>query len=188
MEKSNLFYVDERRGALPAYAFDLDHTGEPQRSKGARPVVLHISRKRKDRRVNRRFIATQGAFAVLRSKSSIVSDISKMNMGDIAFAVMRLNPAKLGQIMNISRGGLVFQYAQAAQGSEKPSRLDILLADCRFYLDGLQFEMVTDVSSPSEYEFDSVKTRQVAVKFKNLTAKHRKRLNHFLRNHTKYNP
>ena len=107
-----------------------------------------------------------------------------MNMGDIAFAVMRLKPARLGQIINISMGGLVFQYAQGAQGSAKPRCLDILLADCRFYLDGLKFELIDNVSSPGESEFDSVKTRLISVKFKNLTAQQKKQLNHFIMDHT----
>ncbi len=105
-------------------------------------------------------------------------------MGDIAFAVMRSHPAKIGQIVNISMGGLVFQYAQEAQGSAKPSCLDILLADCRYYLDNLTFEMVADVPSSCEFEFDSVKTGLISVKFKNLTAVQKKQLTHFLKNHT----
>ena len=106
-----------------------------------------------------------------------------MTMGDIAFAVMRCAPAKMGQIVNISMGGLVFQYAQEAQGSAKPSCLDILLADCRYYLDNLNFEMIVDVPAPDESEFDSVKTGLIAVKFKNLTVTQKQQLNHFLKNH-----
>jgi hypothetical protein len=184
MEKSNVFYVDRKQGAFPSYAFDLDFTRKPERRKIPPPAVLHISKKRKDRRFHRRYTAVKGAFALLRSKSSIISDISKMNMGDIAFAVMRSSPAKIGQIINISMGGLVFQYAQEAQGSAKPSHLDILLADDRFYLDGLKFKRVTDVSFPGEYEFDSVKTRLISVKFKNLTAQQKKQLNRFLSDFT----
>ena len=187
MEKNNFIYVDRRSGALPAYAFDLDY----DQPAGARPVspptILHIPRKRADRRIHRRYRASKGAFALLRSRKAILTDIQKMNMGDIAFAVMRSQPAKIGQIVNISMGGLVFQYAQEAQGSAKPSCLDILLADCRYYLDGLDFEMVADIPSPDDTDFDSVKTGLISVKFKNLNARQKRQLRHFLKNHTRIN-
>jgi len=184
MEKNNFIYANGRQGAFPSYAFKLDYKQTPEKIKVSSPAVLHISKKRTDRRLYRRYPAAQGAFALLRSESAIITDIHKMTMGDIAFAVMRSNPAKIGQIVNISRGGLVFQYAQEAQGSAKPSCLDILLADCRYYLDNLYFEMVTDVPSPDEFEFDSVKTGLISVKFKTLTAVQKKQLTHFLKNHT----
>lgn len=184
MEKSNLFYADGSKGAFPSYAYRVDYKNKPDRRKRASAAVLHISKRKRDRRVHRRYPAAQGAFALLRSRTAGIGDINSMTMGDIAFAVMRSNPAKMGQIMNISMGGLVFQYAQETQGVAKPSCLDILLADCRYYLDSLNFEMVADVSSPGEFEYDSVKTSLISVKFKNLTALQKKQLNHFLKHHT----
>ena len=184
MEKNNVIYANGRQGAFPPYAFKLDYRQTIEKPKVVSPAVLHISKKRAHRRICRRYPAAQGAFALIRSASAIITDIHKMTMGDIAFAVMRSKPAKIGQIVNISMGGLVFQYAQEAQGSAKPSCLDILLADCRYYLDNLNFEMVADVPSPGEFEFDSVKTGLISVKFKNLTAVQKKQLTHFIKNHT----
>jgi len=187
MEKNNFIYANGRPGTFPPYAFKLDYKKTPEKRKVSSPTVLHISKKRDDRRIYRRYPAASGAFALLRSEAAIITNIHKMTMGDIAFAVMRSNPAKSGQIVNISMGGLMFQYAQEAQGSAKPSCLDILLADCRYYLDSLKFEMVADVPSPGEFEFNSVKTGLLSVKFKDLTVFQKKQLNHFLKNHTNSN-
>ena len=184
MEKNNLIYANGGPGGFPSYAFKLDVKRTPQARPAEPPTVLHISNKRTDRRQHRRYPAASGAFALLRSEKAIITDIEKMTMGDIAFAVMRCAPARMGQIVNISMGGLVFQYAQEAQGSAKPSCLDILLADCRYYLDNLNFEMIVDVPAPDESEFDTVKTGLIAVKFKNLTVTQRQQLSHFLKNHT----
>jgi len=184
MEKSNFSYVEGRQGVIPSYAIKLGYSRKPETIKVPSPAVLHISSKRTDRRSYRRYAAAEGAFALLRSRAQIITDINNMSMGDIAFAVMRSNPAKMGQIVNISMGGLVFQYALDVQGSVKPSCLDILLADCRFYLDSLNFEMVADVSSPGEFEFETVKTGLISVKFKDLTARQKKQLSHFLKHHT----
>lgn len=185
MGKSNLFDVGGRAEAFPSYAFKLDYNRKSARRKVSSPAVLHITKKRTDRRRHRRYPAVRGAFALLRSDTQVMTDIDKMTMGDIAFAVIRSNPAKIGQIINISMGGLVFQYAQEAQGSAKPSCLDILLADSRYYLDDLKFELVADVDAPDEFEFDSVKTGQISVRFKNLTTRQKKQLSHFLKNHTR---
>ena len=184
MEKSNFSYMEGRQGTFPSYAFKLDYRRKPKTVKVPSPAVLHISKKRSDRRSYQRYPAAEGAFALLRSQTQIITDINSMSMGDIAFAVMRSNPAKMGQIVNISMGGLVFQYALDAQGSVKPSCLDILLADCRYYLDSLDFELIADVSSPGEFEFESVRTGLISVKFKDLTAHQKMQLSHFLKHHT----
>jgi hypothetical protein len=184
MENNNVFYANGRQGAFPSFAFKIDHKQKPERRKTASPAVLHISKKKRDRRIHRRYPAAPGAFALLRSQPASIGDIHNMTMGGIAFAVMRSNPAKIGQIINISMGGLVFHYAQDAQGTGKASCLDILLADCRYYLDSLNFEMIADVSSPGEFEFDSIKTRLVSVRFKDLTVLQKKQIDHFLKHHT----
>lgn len=184
MEKSNFSYTEGHKGAFPSYAIKLGYGRNPETVKVPTPAVLHISSKRTDRRIYRRYPAAKGAFALLRSRAQIITDINNLSMGDIAFAVMRSNPAKMGQIVNISMGGLVFQYALDAQGSVKPSCLDILLADCRYYLDSLNFEMVADVSSPGEFEFETVRTGLISVKFKDLTARQKRQLSHFLKHHT----
>lgn len=189
MEKSSFVYAKEgRRVYHPAYAFELDDYRKPESGKASSTAILQLSKKLSDRRVHRRYPAVRGAFALLRSQARMIADITKMTMGDIAFAVMRSNPAKIGQIFNISMGGLVFQYAQEAQGSAKPSCLDILLADSRYYLDDVKFELVADVPSPDEFEFDSVKTGLISVKFKNLTALQKKQLHDFIKNHTRTTP
>lgn len=187
MEKNNFIHANGRPATFPSYAFKLDHKQPSAKRKVSAPTVLHISKKRTDRRIYRRYPAVDGAFALLRSEAAIIDNIHKMTMGDIAFVVMRYHHAKIGQIVNISMGGLVFQYAQEAQGSAEPSCLDVLLADCRYYLHNLNFEMVADVLSPGEFEFNSVKTGLISVKFKDLTAVQKKQLNHFLKNHTNRN-
>ncbi len=189
MEKRNIRQAKENQGTFPAYAFDLDDTRRSLKRTLQTPAVLHVSRNRTagkhaDRRGHQRYAAANGAFALVRSAAAAISGINKMNIGEIAFAVMRLNPDRLGQIINVSMGGLLFQYTQATRTAGKPSRLDILLADRRFYLDSLKFEMVTDDACPAECGFDSVKTRLFSVRFKDLTAQQKQQLNHFLQNYT----
>jgi hypothetical protein len=55
-------------------------------------------------------------------------------MGEIACDVFRSKPIKLGRINNISMGGLVFRYIDSLAQSEESPVLDILSADCGFYL------------------------------------------------------
>jgi len=184
MEKRSFDYADRRRAAFSSYTFELDEDRPPAGARVSSPALLHLPPKRIDRRAHRRYPAARGAFALLRARPGIITDINAMTMGDIAFAVLRAQPAKIGQIVNISLGGLVFQYAPDARGSVKPSCLDILLADRRYYLDNLQFELVADIPAAEEFDFESVSTGLISVKFKKLTAEQMRQLKHFLKNHT----
>jgi hypothetical protein len=56
-----------------------------------------------ERRIGRRYRVQPGTFAVLRSTSIELSKIKDMSMGEIAFAVIKSKPIKMGQIINISR-------------------------------------------------------------------------------------
>ncbi|MGD8944884.1 MAG: hypothetical protein PVJ37_16580, partial [Desulfobacterales bacterium] len=61
-----------------------------------------------ERRHHQRYGVRPGTFAVLRSTSIELSKIKDMSMGEIAFAVIKSKPIKMGRIINISTDGLAF--------------------------------------------------------------------------------
>jgi len=74
---------------------------------------LTISEKTKlseDRRKHKRFMAVEGAFALIRAASSELGPIETMSRGEIAIAIFKSKPIRMGQIINISRSGLSFRY------------------------------------------------------------------------------
>ena len=61
--------------------------------------------------------------------------------------------------------------------------LDILLADCGFYLADIPFKVITDFEIPDDILGDSVVMRQVRLQFQKLNANLEAKLNDFILNH-----
>jgi hypothetical protein len=110
-------------------------------------------------------------------------NIHGKSMGCIACAVFNAKPAKLGKIDNISRGGLMFHHADSKEHLSQALVLDILLADCGFYLANIPFKTITDVVIPDEVFSDAVEMRQVRLQFQQLNAIQQARLKYFIMNH-----
>ena len=136
-----------------------------------------------DRRTCKRFQAKVHAFALIRPVSSQPICLIDRSMGEIACGVFRLKPIKLGRINNISMGGLVFRYIESQAQSNESSVLDILLADCGFYLGNLSFTTISDIELRKDAPIDSIKMKQLRVQFKKITPDQKIQLDYFIRNH-----
>ena len=101
-------------------------------------------KKKIDSRQDIRFQLNENAFALIRSIHTGPLKIYGKSMGCIACAVFNAKPAKLGEIDNLSMGGLMFHHVDSTTQLSKSLVLDILLADCGFYLANMQFKTITD--------------------------------------------
>jgi hypothetical protein len=98
-----------------------------------------------------------------------------------AFAALGPDYIKVGQIINISMGGLAFRYL----GSEQPSNaseLDIFLAGRAFYLYKLPFATVWDLVT-GEKPFNSIKMKVCGLKFGELTQSQISELQYFIQDY-----
>jgi hypothetical protein len=84
-----------------------------------------------------------------------------------AFAALGPDYIKVGQIINISMGGLVFRYHNS-KGPSNASELDIFLAGRAFYLYKLPFETVWD-SLTDKKPCSCINMKQCGLQFGNLT-------------------
>ena len=141
--------------------------------------------KKVERRKHKRFSANDGTFAVVRSSDAPLHRIKKMSMGEIACAVYRSKPAKVGQIINLSQGGLSFSYIDRNESSSNAFEMDIIAADNSFYLDKLTFKTIMDVETSEEPSFSPITVKRQGVQFVGLTFKQLSKLEHFLRHHTR---
>jgi hypothetical protein len=114
-----------------------------------------------ERRQQKRFKAQEGAFAALVAQES-----------------------RLGQIKDISIGGLSFRYIDSNEKLENADELKIILGDQGLYLDHLPFKKISDIEIKSEFSFSSVKMRQIGLEFGELTPGQQDRLNRFIQHHT----
>jgi hypothetical protein len=136
-----------------------------------------------ERRTRKRFQVKVHAFALIRSASSQPICLIDRSMGEIACGVFRLKPIKLGRINNISMGGLVFRYIESQAQSNESSVLDILFADCGFYLGNVSFKTISYIELSEAVPIDSVKMKQLRVQFKKITPNQKIQLEYFIRNH-----
>ncbi len=101
-----------------------------------------------------------------------------------AFVVFRFNDSKLGQIIDISRGGLAFRYVANGKQSKGPDQLDIMLAEKDFHIEKLPFKTIFDFEIPSVVAFNSLKTRRCGVQFGKFTQNQISQLESFIKNYT----
>ena len=124
---------------------------------------------------------------MIRSTSSEPLEIGGMSMGSIGCAVYNSKPARLGEIDNISMGGLMFHHIGNKPQLNKAPVLDILLAECGFYLAGIRYKTITDVTIPGDGPGDPVEMWQVRLQFQNLERDQFSKLKDFILNHSAKN-
>lgn len=104
----------------------------------------------------------------------------------IAFAVLRNRVSKLGQIIDISQGGLAFYYIDNQEWPEASSELDILLATNGICLERLKFKTISDFKIANKSPYSSITVRRRGVQFEALTQHQMSQLLDFLHKHTPY--
>ena len=109
----------------------------------------------------------------------------RFDLKDVAFAILKADrEEELGQIVNISRGGLVFHYFIGNREFQKADRLDVLLADSGLHVENIQFHVVDDYELVNELPFSSITKREQRVLFNDLTESQIQGLDSFIRCHT----
>ena len=103
---------------------------------------------------------------------------------DGAFAVVKCQVSKVGQILDISMGGLALHYIANGTPSNSSYTLDILLSGNGFYLERIPFETITDIEIPNQFPFTSLIMRRQGVKFLELSPQQALMLEEFIREHT----
>ncbi len=124
---------------------------------------MTISKITFDRRVSKRLKTHEGTYAVLKPHAS---------------------SSKLGNIIDISQGGLSFHFIDTNKVFSDFSELDIYISGNGLMVSQLPFEITSEMTLNKDIPFYSVITRRFGVKFGALSEKTSSQLDHFLHNHT----
>lgn len=100
------------------------------------------------------------------------------------FAVSPPSFDKLGQIKNISKGGLTFQYSGGNEQAKSTSEVEIFSTSDDFFLRKLPVKIVLDHETETQVPFSSFPTRQVSLQFKKLSHNQKILLDYFLKKYT----
>jgi hypothetical protein len=90
---------------------------------------------------------------------------------------------KVGQIVDLSLGGLAFRYVGSGESGDG-SHLDIFVADNDFYLGSVPFRTVSDFEIVQTTPSCPMTMRRSGVRFGKLTSEQRSGLEYFLQHHT----
>ena len=101
-----------------------------------------------------------------------------------AFAAMMPVSNKLGQIVDLGKGGLAFFYIQIDNGNNEGAELDIFVSNKEFYLPKLPVKKVSDVLVPNKIPNNPIVIRRHGVQFKELTPEQNARLDAFIQHYT----
>lgn len=102
-----------------------------------------------------------------------------------AYAAISPNSNKIGQIIDISMGGLCFKYIHTENKSEEPvnrNEESIFLSSMGYYVGDLPFQTIADYEITDRPSFSSMKVRKRHVKFTDLTFKQLFDLDYYLKN------
>lgn len=90
----------------------------------------------------------------------------------------------VGQTLNISRGGLVFQYVASRERTSAECRLSISLTDRSFNLDMVPFRKVWDRAAPEAFSYGNITSRYCGIEFGELLDFQILALQFLIQNHT----
>ena len=108
----------------------------------------------------------------------------RFKVQDNAFAVINPEPVKLVPILDIAMGGLGIYVDDGVKWAKDSSKLEIMAADCSFYLDNLPFEIIKSFRALPGDVSNMIDGRRYNLKFSNLRPVQKARLKYFMRNYT----
>ncbi len=91
--------------------------------------------------------------------------------------VLAIQANKPGRILDISKGGVAFEYREADEWPEGELTVDVLYGEKDFYLDLLPVQTVSDGSARN----DGKRCHRRSLQFGRLSAEQQKQLNYFLK-------
>lgn len=138
----------------------------------------------KERRQHKRYRMKNRIFAVICSGMHQLDAITSMSKGEIALAVIKSKPPRMGEIVEISLDGLSFHHIENDIDISQFSEMDILYADDDFHLSRLPFRTVKETALEGDAPFDVLAMKRLTVKFGGLTAEQKGQLDHLLENYT----
>lgn len=104
---------------------------------------------------------------------------------DVAFAVLTSGlDEELGQIVNISRGGLAFEYFVGSRRIRDAKYLDIMLTKNEMHIREIRVLTICDFEIENKLPFSTIAKRRQSVCFESLTTEQERQVRHLIQKHT----
>jgi hypothetical protein len=103
---------------------------------------------------------------------------------DGVYALLKNNSSKLGQIKNISRGGLALSYIVNGEEMHEAFKVDIFISGRGFCLKDIPSKKISDFHINNKLPFSTFAIREVGIQFNELNQSQLSQLDNFMRDHT----
>jgi hypothetical protein len=100
------------------------------------------------------------------------------------YAVLSGPVSKMGQIIDISRGGLAFRYIDIGDRPKENCVLDILREDNSFRLENVCFRIISDLDASKDFPFSTIPMRRCGGQLAGLSDRQIYDLEHLMESFT----
>lgn len=108
----------------------------------------------------------------------------RFQVQDFIFITLKSESDKdIGQLIDISDGGLSFRYFVGVKKPPIFSKLDIVLSGSDFAITGLPFRIISDTELTNGFQSSPINFRRYSVQFEQLTYNQNFKLYYFLYDH-----
>ena len=108
----------------------------------------------------------------------------RYNVKKNAFAIVNPEPVRLVPILDIAMGGAGIYVNNEDQWQNQSSTLEIMVADCSFYLANIPFDFIASCKAFPANPSNLADGRRCSIKFGTLTHSQKSELKYFIRTHT----
>ncbi len=100
------------------------------------------------------------------------------------YALLKNGSSKLGQIVNISKGGLAFKYINHEEQIGEPVEVDIFISGNGYFLKGIPCKKISDIHVDNFVPFSTFEMRQLGVQFGEMSHGQAHQLDTFIKKYT----
>ena len=101
-----------------------------------------------------------------------------------AYTVLSGPVSKMGQILDISRGGLAFRYIDIGDRPRETCVLDLLREDNIFRVENVGFKIISDLDASKDFPFSTIPMRRCGGQLTGLSDRQIYDLEYLIENYT----
>ena len=132
-----------------------------------------------ERRKHKRYSMPRGTFVILRNKFDPLRNHTNMSIGEIAMVLYKSDPEAMGQVTNLSVGGIAFGGKTIGLPDAGTVQLDLLMTEQGIYVHNIPYAVVPIKTNGKRRKKTSA-CRTNALRFKRLDAEKKGQLRQLL--------
>ncbi len=132
-----------------------------------------------ERRKHKRYPMPRGTFVILRNKFDPLRNHTHMSIGEIAMVLYKSEPEAMGQVTDLSVGGIAFAGETIGLPDAGDVQLDLLMTEQGIYVHNIPYAVVP-IKTKGKRKKRTSAFRTNAVRFKRLNAEKKGQLRELL--------